>query len=85
MRNEGNETCLIDQYLLRQLSDEDTQAFEVSLLLNAVLAQKVETQRMAHRLIRLFGRKEELCRIQGIYRQLLDEPAFARQLKTIFS
>jgi len=52
--------------------------------MNDALAEKMEAQRLAHRLIRLYSRKKERDRIEGIYRQLLEEPAFAHQLKTIF-
>ena len=85
MRSELNETALIDNYLLRQLSQEETRTFEAGLLLNETLADKVEMQRLAHRLIRLYGRKEERSRLERLYRQLLSETAFANQLKNIFT
>lgn len=85
MRSDLDEIAQIDQYLLRQCSEEEAKQFEVQLLLNEALAEKVEAQRLAHRLIRLYSRQKERSRIEGIYRQLLEEPAFARQLKTIFS
>jgi hypothetical protein len=84
MRSELNEACLIDRYLLRQLSNEEARAFESGLLLNEALAEKVEAQRMAHLLIRLYGRRKERRRLDEIYRQLLMETSFAHQLKTIF-
>lgn len=85
MRSDLNEIARIDQYLFRQFSEEEETHFESQLLINDALAEKVEVQRMAHRLIRLYSRKKERGRIEGIYRQLLEEPAFAHQLKTIFS
>lgn len=85
MRSELNEVCLIDRYLFRQLDDEDTRAFKASLLIDGTLAEKVAAQRSAHRLIRLYAVNEERRRLQGIFRQLLDEPGFADQLKNIFA
>jgi len=85
MRSDLDEMAGIDQYLFRQISEEEGKRFEAQLLINDALAEKVEAQRLAHRLIRLYSRKKERGRIEGIYRQLLEEPAFAHQLKTIFS
>jgi hypothetical protein len=84
MRSELNEIAQIDQYLFRQFSEEEEKHFEARLLMNNALAEKVETQRLAHRLIRLYSRKKDRDNIEGIYRQLLQEPAFAHQLKNIF-
>lgn len=85
MRSELNEVWLIDRYLFGQLSEAEIQTFETGLLLNEVLAEKVAAQRTAHRLIRLYGRRRERRRLDEIYRQLLSEANFARQLKTIFT
>jgi len=85
MRSELNEIQLIDQYLFRQLPTTEAQAFETRLLCNGPFAERVEAQRIAHRLIRLFARKQERRRLEAIHRELLDEPAFAQQLKTIFA
>ena len=85
MRNELNEAYQIDCYLLRQLSDEDTRAFEARLLLDDALTEKVEAQRVAHRLIRRYAWRQERSRLEAIYRLLLDETDFANQIKTIFT
>ncbi len=84
MRGNLNEIAQIDQYLFRLFSDEEGKHFEAQLSINDVLAEKVEAQRLAHRMIRLYSREKERGRIEAIYRQLLEEPAFAGQLKTIF-
>ena len=83
MRSELNEIYLIDQYLLGRLSKEEEQVFEASLLLDEAVAEKVEAQRMAHRLIRRYARKEERRRLEEIYQLLLNEPDFVHQIKTI--
>lgn len=83
MRSELNEVYLIDQYLLGRLSKEEEQVFETSLLLDEAIAEKLEAQRMAHRLIRRYARKMERRRFEEIYQLLLDEPDFAHQIKTI--
>lgn len=83
MRSELNEVYLIDQYLLGRLSKEDEQVFEASLLLDEAIAEKLEAQRTAHRLIRRYARKEERRRLEEIYRLLLNEPDFVHQIKNI--
>ena len=85
MRNELNETRLIDHYLFGQLNEEDRRSFETRLLCNPTLAEKVDCQRFAHRLIRLFGRKVQRRRLEAIHRKLLTEPAFAHHVKNIFA
>jgi hypothetical protein len=84
MRTDLNEIARIDQYLFHQFREEEGKRFEAQLLINYALAEKVEAQRLAHRLIRQYSRKQELEKIEGIYQQLRKEPAFAQQLKTIF-
>ncbi|WP_118973818.1 hypothetical protein [Taibaiella koreensis] len=83
MRSELNEVYLIDQYLLGRLSKEEEQVFEASLLLDEAIAEKLEAQRTAHRLIRRYALKEERRRLEEIYQLLLDEPDFAHKIKTI--
>lgn len=83
MRSELNEVYLIDQYLLGQLSKEEEQVFETNLLLDEAIAEKLEAQRTAHRLIRRYARREERQRLEEIYQQLLHEPDFVRQIKII--
>ena len=84
MRSDLDEIARIDQYLFRECSEEEEKHFEARLLMNDALAEKVEAQRLAHRLIRRYGRNKERGMIEAIYRLLLDEPAFAHQIKTIF-
>ncbi len=84
MRSELNEVARIDQYLFGELSEEEANCFEAQRLVNDELADKVAAQRLAHRLIQLYSRKKERDSIEAIYQQLVEEPSFARQLKTIF-
>jgi hypothetical protein len=85
MRTELDEARQIDRYLFRRLNQDDTREFEARLLLNETLAAKVDAQRTAHRLIRLYARMQERNRLQEIYRNLLTEKNFADQLKNIFA
>lgn len=85
MRSELTEISRIDKYLNQQLDEEEKKTFEAVLLVDEVLARNVEAQRMAYRIVRLFARKKERTRLEGIYQRLLREPAFAHHLKTIFS
>jgi hypothetical protein len=85
MRNQLNEVALIERYLLRQLGEDETRRFEASVLLDEALAEKVEAQRRAYRLIRAYSRRRERQRLENIYRQLMGEPAFAQQINTLFA
>lgn len=85
MRSELNEIALIEQWLLRQLSEDEARNFEARLLLDGAFAEKVEAQRVCHRLIRHYARAQERLRLETIYRLLLEEAGFAHQLNTIFT
>ncbi|MHA4812510.1 hypothetical protein ACX0G9_30735 [Flavitalea flava] len=85
MRSELNEVSLIDQWLFGHLCEEEAGAFEARLLLDEALAEKVEAQRTAHRMVRRYARREACNRLERIYRRLLTETDFAHQLKTIFT
>jgi hypothetical protein len=84
MRNELNEVREIDRYLHRQLTDAEARSFEARVCIHEALAEKLEAQRIAHRIIRLYGRARERRRLQQIYRQLMEEQIFGRQITTIF-
>lgn len=85
MRIELEETALIDRYLFRQLDEAETHEVEACMLASDAYAEKVEAQRLAHRLIRSYGRRQERHRLREIYRLLLGEPGFARQIANIFT
>jgi len=85
MRSELNEIFLIEQWLLHQLSEDDARNFEARLLSEEAFAEKVEAQRVCHRLIRHYGRAQERLRLETIYRILVQEAGFAHQLNTIFT
>jgi hypothetical protein len=63
-----NETALIDQYLLGQLSPEDRVLFEAKLLIDDSLAEKTATQQHLHNIV-----------VQSARRQLRREIAAAEQ------
>jgi hypothetical protein len=85
MRSELNDVRLIDDFLFRRLNDEEARTVEVRLLLDDAFALDVAAQRTAHRLVRLYGRREDRRRLDAIYRQLLADINFAHRLKTIFT
>ena len=85
MRSELNEIFLIEQWLLRQLSEDEARNFEARLLLDEAFAEKVEAQRVCLRLIRHYARAQERLRLEMIFNLLLKEAGFAHQLNTIFT
>jgi anti-sigma-K factor RskA len=84
MRSELNEIFLTEQWLLSQLSEDEARNVEARLLLDEAFAEKVEAQRICHRLIRHYARAQDRSRLEKIYRLLLNETGFAHQLNTIF-
>jgi hypothetical protein len=85
MRSELNDVRLIDGHLFGRLDEEETRTVETRLLLDNGFAENLAAQRTAHRLVRLYGRREDRRRLDEIYRQLLMDVNFARRLKTIFA
>lgn len=85
MRSELNEICLIDRWLLHQLSEEEAKDFEARLMLDEAFAEKVEAQRICHRLVRQYARRQERFRLERIYKVLMEEAGFAHQLNKIFT
>lgn len=85
MRSELNEICLIDRWILHQLSEEEARSFEARLVLDEAFAEKVEAQRICHRLIRHYARRQERSRLEKIFGLLMEEAGFAHQLNTIFT
>lgn len=85
MRPELNEISLIDQWLLHQLPEAAAQDFEAKMLIDEAFAEKVEAQRVCHRLIHQYARRQERHRLESIYRLLMEDTGFAHQLNTIFT
>jgi hypothetical protein len=80
MRKELIETEEIENYLLCRLKADEQKRFEVNMLLDPSLAEKTEAQAGVYKLVRRFWRKQTRNRLELIYQQLLQEPAFAKQL-----
>jgi hypothetical protein len=80
MRKELIETEEIENYLLHRLNADEQKLFEVNMLLDPSLADKVEAQAGVYNLVRRFWRKQTRNRLELIYQQLLQEAAFAKQL-----
>jgi hypothetical protein len=85
MRSELEQTRLIDDYLLGRLTQSQKSVFETKLLIDGTLDEKVQAQRVVHRLAKLFGRKKARTRFDAIFRQLLTEKDFSQQIHTIFT
>jgi hypothetical protein len=85
MRSELNDVRLIDGHLFRQLNEEETRTVETRMLVDNGFAENVAAQRTAHRLVRLYGQREDRRRLDAIYRLLLTDINFALRLKTIFT
>ena len=85
MRSELNEICLIDQWLLQKLPEVEAKAVEARMLVDEAFAEKVEAQRICHRLVHQYARRQERFRLESIYRLLMEEAGFAHQLNSIFT
>jgi hypothetical protein len=80
MRKEFIETEEIENYLLRRLNADEQKLFEVNRLLDPSLADNTEAQSGVYKLVRRFWRRETRKQLELIYKQLLQEPSFAKQL-----
>lgn len=80
MRKQYIETQKIEAYLQRRVDADQQKQFEVQLLVDPSLARETEAQASVHKLVRRFWRRETRKRLENIYQQLLQEPAFAGQL-----
>ncbi len=85
MRNNLTETEQIEKYLFDHLSDAEKLQFETRRLADADLYEKTEMQKQVHKIIRIFSRRQQRNKLESIYQQLLQEPSFTQQLKTIFA
>jgi hypothetical protein len=87
MRTSLNEIKEIDNYLLDQIEPEEKFVFEVKLLLNRELAEKVKLQQRVYALITKYGRRSLRKEIEMVHRKLFSEPkyhSFRTRIENIF-
>lgn len=85
MRNSLLEVQDIDSYLLKEMPAGDAFMFQVKVLLQPELAEKVALQRQAHRLVVLAAREKQRQALDALYTKLSQEETFIRKIRKIFS
>lgn len=87
MKTSRNETCYIERYLDKELSEEETILFEAQLILDPVFKLNVALQKKVYALTRFYGRKKMKKEIEEIHRRLFESPAhvvFQQQVQQLF-
>jgi hypothetical protein len=84
MRPELIEIAEIEQYLLGKASGEQAAAIKTRMLLSNSFYEKVESQKLVYRFIKLFSRRRQRKVLESIYANLSREPLFSETVKTIF-
>lgn len=74
MKTSWSDTRRIDAYLHGQLTETEAVLFEARLVLDPVLAQKVQAQQAVYRYITLYGRKKLKTELENVFRQMQAEP-----------
>jgi hypothetical protein len=73
-----------EDYLFNRMPEEEKALFNVRLLLQPELQEKLEQQKTVYRLIRLFGRGERRRKLEGIFTTLMKDKTFAQEIKMVF-
>lgn len=85
MRTQLHEMQEIDQYLFYEMSPTDRLVFKARLILQPDLHEKVRLQQKAHSFLRWFARKEKKEELTAIHTRLMNDAAFSRTIRSIFS
>jgi hypothetical protein len=84
MRNILLETRQIDAYLLHEMEAGDLALFQTKMIVDPELKEKTGKQRIAHTIIKWFGRDEQRKKLEAIYSHLAKDTEFTSAIKTIF-
>ncbi len=87
MRTSLNEIKAIDDHLFRLVPGAEDFLFEVRLILDDDLREKVVQQQQAHALIQQYGRKRLKAEIDAVHQQLFNDTrphTFAAKILRLF-
>jgi len=86
MRTSLNEIKAIEDQLFNYSPPDEALLFDVKLILNAPLRDKVSLQQAAYQTIRQYSRKQLKAELEIVHRNLLQKPTgFMQKLMRLFS
>lgn len=88
MRTSLIETEQIEAHLMQLSGPGDALVFEARLLLEAELREKLQWQKEAYHIIKLYGRDQLKKEIEAVHRQLFTQPeyrSFGQKIRQLFS
>lgn len=83
-----NKTLLIEAYLLRAKTSEESILFEARLLLHPELREKTFWQKKTYEFVQAYGRKQLRAEIEAIHNEMLYGPgneSFKTKIFRLFS
>jgi hypothetical protein len=87
MPTSWNDTLQIETYLDKGMSNGDALVFEVRLILEPNLVDKIKWQQKAYTLIKSYGRQQLKQEIELVHEQLFTQKAhagFSQKIKALF-
>ncbi|NML23144.1 hypothetical protein HHL16_19865 [Pseudoflavitalea sp. G-6-1-2] len=85
MRKLLHDMELTEQWLSGELSEEARQQFSFRMLTEPAFYEKVTLQQCSYRVIRFMARQKLKAALENMHAQLMQEPAFSKQIQQIFS
>jgi len=85
MRRSLHEVQEIDRYINKELNSGQRILFQAKMILSPGLRIMVADQQKVYMVITRFARNEQRKKLENIYNQLMQEPAFNREVTSIFS
>jgi hypothetical protein len=75
MKTSASDTCLLENYIQKQLPPADQLVLEARLLLSPELSETLKWQQQVQQLVKLRGRKQLKAQIKLVEQKVFTEPA----------
>ena len=88
MRTSLIETGLIEEHLMQQSEPGDSLVFEVRLLLEPELHEKMQWQQETYRMVKLYGRDQLKQEIEAVHQKLFTQAehlSFSQKIRRLFT
>jgi hypothetical protein len=88
MRTSLIETEQIEVHLLHPSEPGDALVFEAKLLLDPELRDKIQWQKEAYRMVKLYGRNQLKQEIEAVHQKLFTQPehlSFSQKIRRLFT
>ncbi|MEN7551024.1 hypothetical protein AAG747_24095 [Rapidithrix thailandica] len=84
MRKQLHDIQLIDQYLLKEMQEDDQLLFQAKMLTSAELKENVRIQQKTYQVIRWLSRQQKKSQLESLHQSLMQEEKFAKEVNAIF-